>query len=86
LSARIRIRVTPKAGRTAIDGWDGDVLRVRVSAAPAGGAANEAVVRLLAKKAGVAPSRVTIVAGATARIKTISIDGVDPADLRALLT
>ncbi len=33
-AARITVRLTPRAGRDCIDGWDGDVLRVRVSAAP----------------------------------------------------
>lgn len=83
--ARISVRLTPRGGRDAIDGWDGDVLRVRVSAAPVDGKANDALVRLLAKALGVAPSRVTLVAGAQARMKVVEVAGLAPEQLRAAL-
>lgn len=83
--ARISVRLTPRGGRDAIDGWDGDVLRVRVSAAPVDGKANDALVRLLAKALGVAPSRVRLVAGAQARVKVVEVDGLTPEQLRAAI-
>ena len=86
MSARLRIVVTPRAARDAIDGWTEDgLLRVRVRAAPADGAANDAVVRTLARALGVPPSGVRIVAGATARRKTAAFD-LDQDELKARLT
>ena len=84
--AKLRVRVTPRGGRDAIDGFGDDgVLRVRVAAAPADGKANDAVVRLIAKAAGVPPSRVEVSAGASARVKTIAVEGVSEDELRARL-
>jgi uncharacterized protein YggU (UPF0235/DUF167 family) len=76
----LRIRVTPRGGRDAIDGLeclsDGKrVLKVRVRAVPEDGAANEGVRRLLAKALRVPASAVTLEAGATARLKTFFITG-----------
>ena len=83
--ARISVRLTPRAGRDAIDGWDGERLRVRVAAAPVDGRANEALLHLLAKTVGVAPSRVALVSGAQARTKIVDIDGVSAKEARRAL-
>lgn len=81
------MRVTPRGGRDAIDGVGEDgVVRIRVRAAPSGGAANDALVRFIATRAGVPASRVRVVSGAGARVKTIEIDGDDEAGLRARLS
>ena len=58
---------------------------VRVTAPPVDGKANDALCRLIAKKAGVAPSKVTVLRGHTGRDKTLRVDGVDRAALRAAL-
>ena len=58
---------------------------IRVTAPPVDGRANEALCRLVAKRAGVAPSRVTVVRGHTAREKTLDVDGIETAALRAAL-
>ena len=76
----LTVRLTPKGGRDAIDGVetraDGScVLKVRVRAAPSEGEANAALVRLLAANLGVAPRAVQLVAGDTARLKRLHIDG-----------
>jgi hypothetical protein len=63
---------------------DGAVV-IRVTAPPVDGKANAALCRLVAKKAGVAPSDVTVLRGHTARDKTLRVDGVDIAALRAAL-
>jgi hypothetical protein len=76
----VTVRLTPKGGRDALDGIevlaDGrTVVKVRVRAAPHEGAANAALVKLLAESLKVAPRDISIVAGATARIKRIKIAG-----------
>jgi uncharacterized protein len=83
----VTVRLTPKGGRDAIETLaDGNtVLKVRVRAAPHGGAANQALCRVLAKALGVPPSRVEITGGATSRIKRVKIVG-DAAALAAALT
>jgi uncharacterized protein YggU (UPF0235/DUF167 family) len=58
---------------------------VRVTEPPVDGRANEALVRLIAKRARVAKSRVTIVRGARSRDKLVRVDGVDEAELRRAL-
>ncbi len=77
------MRLTPKSGRDTIDGIarlaDGRcILKARVRAAPSEGEANKALCRLVAKAVGVAPRDVTIAAGATARIKRLTIAGDGP--------
>jgi uncharacterized protein len=83
------VRLTPKGGRDCIDGIetlaDGrSVLKVRVRAAPSEGEANAALVRLLAKAVGVPPRDVALSAGATARIKRLTITGDGPTLIAAL--
>ena len=85
----VRVRVTPRGGRDAVDGVDvlsdgKAVLKVRVRTAPEDGAANEAVLRLIAKTLGTPTSAVRLDAGATSRVKTISIAGDSAAIARAL--
>lgn len=75
----LRLRVTPNAGRNAIEGFetlaDGtEVLRIRVAAVPDKGKANAAVIALLAKSLRLPKSALTITSGETARLKTIRID------------
>src|SRR6187455_1370871 len=79
----LTVRLTPKGGRDAIDGVetlsDGRaVLKVRVHAAPSEGEANAALIKLIAKAVGVPPRDVSLVAGATARIKRLVISGDGP--------
>ena len=68
----IAVRVTPRAGREAIE--PGDPLRIRVTAPPEDGKANDSVRRLLARALGVAPTRLTLIRGATARDKLFRLD------------
>lgn len=76
---RFRVRLTPKGGRDAIDGWSGigadAFLKARVRAAPEDGNANTALIALLAKELGVAKSALAITAGRKARLKTIALAG-----------
>lgn len=70
--AEFRIRATPKASRNRID--PGDPLRVYVTAPADKGAANAAVIVLLAKALGVAKTRLTLVRGTTGRDKVLRLD------------
>ncbi len=70
----LRVRVTPRASRDAIAGFDdAGRLRIRVTAPPADGAANAAVTKLLAKALGLAPRDVVLVRGATSRDKVFEV-------------
>ena len=84
---RLTVRVTPRGGRDAVEGWTQDeagrpILKLRVSAAAAEGAANAAVIKLVAKALKRPKSAVRIAAGDTARVKRLEIDG-EPAELVA---
>ena len=83
---RLTVRLTPKASSDDIDGWGADdkgrpVLKVRVRAAPIDGKANAALIACLAKVLDVPKSRITLVGGETARLKTLDIDELDASQL-----
>jgi uncharacterized protein len=76
----LTVRLTPRGGRDAIDGIEvlSDrrcVLKARVRAPASEGEANAELVRLIARALGVAPRSVILAAGATARIKRLTIAG-----------
>ena len=83
--AELEVRLQPRAARDAIAGERDGRTVVRVPAPPVDGRANDALRKLIAKRAGVAPSRVTIVRGERSRDKTVRVDGVEPAELRKRL-
>jgi len=83
------VRATPRAAADAIDGMVKDAdgrerLAVRLTAAPSDGAANDALVRLLAKALGVRKKDVSLTGGAASRLKRLHIKG-DPATLSAAI-
>ena len=81
--ALINVRVQPRASRNEIAASDPDgKLRLRVTAPPADGEANEAVLKLLARHLGVPKSALTIVRGATTRNKVIDVEGLTEAEVR----
>lgn len=80
--ARLKVRVTPRAAWDSVDGFDAEgVLRVRVSAPPADGAANAAVAKLLSRVLGLAPREMVLVSGSTARRKVFDVS-LDEAELQ----
>lgn len=85
MAARIHVRLTPRGGRDAIERWQGSVLLVRVASPPIDGAANDALIRLLAKSLRIAPSRISIISGALGRSKILEIEGMDGEAVRTLL-
>ena len=79
-SLRLTVRLTPKGGRDAIEGWFQDaagrrLLKARVAAPPEDGKANRALVELIADAFDVAKGKVAIVSGEASRIKVIEILG-----------
>ena len=83
-SARFAVRLMPRGGADRVDGVSTEgVLQARVSAPAVGGAANAALLRLLADELDVSRTSVRLVAGATGRHKLIVVDGISPQDVAA---
>jgi uncharacterized protein (TIGR00251 family) len=80
-AARIAVRLRPRGHADELLGVEGDVLQARVAAPPVDGKANKALCRLIAKRAGVAPSRVTVVRGEKSREKLVEVSGIERAEL-----
>jgi len=81
--ARLAVRVRPGAKRTGMRGWHDDgTLRVEVVEPPEGGRANHAVVAVLARALGIHRSGVTLVGGASSRIKWVDVPGLEEAEMR----
>jgi uncharacterized protein len=76
-SVRFAVRLTPRSSGDRVDGVVDGVLRARVGAPAVEGAANNALVRLLADELSIAPRDVRIVAGASSRQKLVVVDGLD---------
>jgi len=81
----LKVRVQPRASRDGFAGERDGALVVRLTAPPVEGAANQALVRLLGKALGLAPSALRIVGGATGRNKVVAVAGLDAAAVRARL-
>jgi uncharacterized protein (TIGR00251 family) len=76
-STRVRVRVSPGARRTELIGRHGDGWKVRVTAAPEAGRANEAVLDLLAAELDLPRRSLSIVSGHAAREKVVLMEGID---------
>jgi len=79
------IRVVPRAKRNEIVGVEGGVLKVRITAPPVRGKANEALVEFLAQALGVRKRQMEIVRGQRARSKTIRVRGLSEKEARKRL-
>jgi uncharacterized protein (TIGR00251 family) len=77
----LSVRVTPRASRDEVVGWSGDQLLVRLRAPPVEGRANDALVRLLARRLNVPLAAVELAAGATARAKVLRIHGLSESEI-----
>jgi len=79
--ARIEVRLQPRSSRDELTGMRDGVLGARVCAAPVDGEANRALCRLIARRAGVATSRVEVIRGERGRLKLVRVTGLSSADL-----
>lgn len=80
---RLVVRAHPGASRAGVD-WDGAVLHVRVTARAAEGAANRALIQVVADALGVRRSAVSLVMGKRSRDKVVEVSGLDPTSLDSL--
>jgi hypothetical protein len=78
---RVAVRVQPRSPRDRVVGPHGTALKVQVAAPPVGGAANQAVIELLAKWLGVPRRAVTILQGHSSRDKLVEVLSDDPLGL-----
>lgn len=76
----VSVRVVARASRSVAAGEHDGALKLRIAAPPVDGAANEEVVKLIAKIFGVSRGQVSIVSGQTSRLKRISVDGLKDAE------
>ncbi|NIO68397.1 MAG: YggU family protein [Anaerolineae bacterium] len=83
--AAFPVRVIPRASRNEIEGVTGNALKVRVTAPPVEGAANKALIELLAERLKIRKSQIEIVAGQTSRHKMISVVGLQPSEVEERL-
>jgi uncharacterized protein len=76
----LAVHVQPVAGRTEVVGRYGDALKLRVAAPPIGNRANDAVVELVAQEFNLHRADVSVLSGASSRLKRVRLTGVDFAD------
>jgi len=81
----IAVRVIPRSKRDEISGERNGRLLIRLTAPPVEGAANAALCRIVARRAGVPARRVSIVRGQTSRDKLVRVEGIAADELSALL-
>jgi len=80
---RFNVKVVPGSSRDQIVGWLGDALKIRVTAPPEKGKANEAVIDLLAEALGISSDDIEVVSGHSSPSKIIAINGMDYGVIRA---
>ncbi len=85
LSCTLALKAIPNAPRSEVVGWLGDALKVKVHAPPVEGRANAALCAFLADTLGLPRRAVTVLRGDTSRLKTVRIDGLDLAAVKAKL-
>jgi uncharacterized protein (TIGR00251 family) len=72
-ACRLAVRVQPRASKNEVVGWQGQLLKVRLTAPPVDGAANTALIEYLAKALGLPKARVALIKGQTGREKMLEI-------------
>ncbi len=85
VSTDLHVRLQPRARREEVVGERSGAIVIRVTAPPVDGKANAALCALIARAAGVAPSRVSVVRGHTGRDKVVRVEGAEQMALRRAL-
>ncbi len=83
--ATVTVRVTPRAGRTAVAGLRDGTIHIKLAAAPVEGAANSALIAFLSDQLHVPKSAIRIASGARSRVKHVEIDGLTGDDIHQRL-
>lgn len=82
---QVAVRLSPRASRNELVGFKDGALRVKVTAPPVDGRANRALCKLIAERAGIPPSRVSVARGEKSRDKLVRVEGMDDAMLQDAL-
>jgi len=85
-STRLSVRIVPRASRDVVVGMRAGALLVRVTAPPVDGAANEALIRVLARRLGLSKGALRLVTGRTSKLKVVEVSGIDEAELQRRLS
>jgi uncharacterized protein (TIGR00251 family) len=81
MAIRLNIKAVPGSSRSAIAGWLGDTLKVRVTAPPERGKANAAIEAAVAEALGVPSESVRVIAGQASPRKVLELEGVTQEDI-----
>ena len=79
------VHVAPRASKNEIQGRYGDAIKIRLTAPPVEGAANEALIEFLADRLGVPRRQVEILSGTSSRDKLVRVVGLTPAEVEQQL-
>jgi uncharacterized protein (TIGR00251 family) len=79
------LRVVPRSSRCEITGIQNDALKLKITAPPVEGKANEECIRFLSDKLGIKKNRITIKAGHKSKNKIIAISGITKEDLESII-
>ena len=85
VSATLSVRIQPRSSKNSFTRMEDGTLKIRLTAPPVDGAANEALVKFLSETLSVSRSSVEIVTGHTSREKRVKITGMDEDEVNRLL-
>ena len=80
----INVKVIPNAQTNSIEGWENDLLRIRIRGVPEKGRVNKNLIAFLADRLSIAKSRITIVSGLSSRLKKIHLENISIDDLKKI--
>lgn len=83
---RLTLRVVPRADRDAVQGVQGDALKIRLRAPPVDNKANAALIEFLAERLALPRSRIRLLSGATGRNKQVLVSGLGEAEVARRLS
>jgi uncharacterized protein len=81
-----QVRVLPRSSRNQVAGVSGGVLKIKLTAPPVEGAANEMLIEFLSEKLKISKSKISIVRGQSSKSKTVMASGIDAGQLGKILS